>query len=289
MIQLATKSLTTEVQQALENLQQRVNVEPTFATRAKKAQDLWDSKGGSAGKKAFKTITEDLTSLCVYVGVCNYCEQSEANDIEHINPKSFFPAQAFVWENYLLACKQCNSDLKIDKCFVLNALEEPVELIRGTEPPFQTVAFINPRVEDPNAFMLLTPPTYTFELLPDLPTGARHKALKTIEILNLNQRATLIAARKSAARHYFENLERIVQILKAPNKARLKKLLTPEEDRFDFDRPLKLLKSELKASYRAYITSYQHPSVWVAIKLIQSKNHPRWKELFDQLPEALDW
>ncbi len=24
-------------------------------------------------------------------GICNYCEQNESNDIEHINPKSFFP------------------------------------------------------------------------------------------------------------------------------------------------------------------------------------------------------
>ncbi|MFC7957297.1 HNH endonuclease [Rhodococcoides kroppenstedtii] len=41
-----------------------------------------------------------------------YCEDSMATDIDHYRPKSRFPDYCYDWENYLLACSHCNSNLK---------------------------------------------------------------------------------------------------------------------------------------------------------------------------------
>ena len=41
-----------------------------------------------------------------------YCEGSQGTDIDHFEPRSRNPEQAFVWDNYLLACSHCNSTEK---------------------------------------------------------------------------------------------------------------------------------------------------------------------------------
>jgi uncharacterized protein (TIGR02646 family) len=289
MIQLASNDLDKDVQQELDNLQRKVDNEITFAKKVQKAQSLWNSKGGVKGKAAFEKITTQLYQLCVYEGICNYCEQSEANDIEHIYPKSFFPDKTFQWENYLLACKQCNSGYKLDKCHVLDADNELIVVDRGTEPLSKIGAFINPRVENPNGLMILNLMTFKFDTLPRLSKGDINKVKSTLEILELNKRDTLIEARKSAGRHYYEMLERLVRILGALTKEELQDSLTPYDDRFDFSQPLESLKEEIKISYKKYIGRYQHPSVWYSIKMIESKTNLRWRKIFDAIPDALTW
>jgi uncharacterized protein (TIGR02646 family) len=43
---------------------------------------------------------------------CSYCERegfSSALDVEHVEDKDAHPDQEFLWDNFLLACKNCNS------------------------------------------------------------------------------------------------------------------------------------------------------------------------------------
>jgi uncharacterized protein (TIGR02646 family) len=289
MIQLVSKKLNEEIQRELDILQEAVNNEQTFEKKVAKAKKLWNSKGGAKGEKAFENVREVLYGLCVYEGLCNYCEQNEANDIEHIYPKSFFPTKAFLWENYLLACKQCNSGYKLDECYVLDNNDDIFEVKRGEEPKYSVVAFINPRVENPSDFMILNLKTFKFEIIPDLNQKDSNKVKATLEILELNQRDTLIVARKSAGKHYYEMMDRLVRILKAANQEELQQVLTPYDEYFNFSQPLDDIKSEIKASYKKYIGSYQHPSVWQSIKKIDSKISPKWKTIFEKIPEALDW
>ena len=289
MIQLVSKELPPDVQAQLTALQRRVDDEPTFEAKAKKAQDLWESKGGKKGKEAFEKIVQTLQTMCVYVRICNYCEQSEASDVEHIYPKSLYPEYAFQWDNYLLACKQCNSGYKLDTFFVLDATENAVELVRGTEPPHKTLAFINPRTENPHNWMILNTSTFTFDLLPDLSKRDVNKAIKTLDVLQLNVRDTLLTARKSAARYYYQRMLLLVDIVNATTKNQLFQLLTPYDALLDQQQSLAELQEELKTSFKKDITTYQHPSVWHAIKIVASKTSPKWKAIFDQLPEALHW
>jgi uncharacterized protein (TIGR02646 family) len=169
MLQLLSKDITKRTKKRLTDLQVRVDRQPNFTQKAKQAKNIWKGKSGSkVGKTAFDEVKATLVSMCVYVEVCNYCEHNEANDIEHIAPKSFYPELAFIWKNYLLACKQCNTALKLDKYYVLDENDDPHRLVRGEEPPFDTHAFINPRVEDPNEYMILNLETFTYSVRPNL-------------------------------------------------------------------------------------------------------------------------
>ncbi len=293
MIRLLTKTLDANTQKTLADLQAQINAETTFEQQAAKAKALWNAKSSGLTKAAFETIKSELFDLCVFTGVCNYCEQNEAGDIEHIYPKSFFPEHAFVWDNYLLACKTCNSGFKLDKCYVINATDNSVtKTERGNKPPHNEIAFINPRTENPNDFMVLNPYTHRFEIIISTEEDKKsfNKANYTLRILELNERDVLVAARKSAANHYYDCLERIVRISNSKTIEELQEVLRPNEGRFDFTRPLEHIKNEIKESYRAYIQNYQHPSVWYAIKTVLYKTEDRnWKKLFDQIPEALNW
>ena len=121
MIQLATKELSIETEGILRELQATINSKKSFAEKVAEAKALWASKGNIPYKKAFEEIIATLKSMCVSVNICNYCEQNEASDTEHIDPKAFFPERTFIWVNYLRACKQCNTGYKLDKCFVIDA------------------------------------------------------------------------------------------------------------------------------------------------------------------------
>ncbi|MES2732268.1 MAG: HNH endonuclease [Bacteroidota bacterium] len=283
MIQLASKNLATEIQ----TLQQKVDEEAAFLEKVDKAKKLWNSKGGTKGKKAFEDIVADLYSMCVYVGICNYCEQSEANDVEHIYPKSFFPEHAFIWDNYLLACKQCNTAYKLDRFFVLDMHD--IELQRSVEPPFRTFAFINPRTEDPTTFMLLNTLSFKFDLLPDLSRKDFNKATKTLNVLQLNVRDTLLAARKSAAYYYYQRMKLLVDIVNASTKSQIHQWLTPYDEELDSHLSLNEIQQELKISFQKHISTYQHPSVWHSIQIVASKTNEKWKAIFEQIPDALHW
>lgn len=288
---MQNKSLSNATENVLKDLQDSVNQQNTFSLKVEKAQQQWSGKTSSAKKqKAFDDIKVQLTTMCVSTGLCNYCEQSEATDIEHIAPKSFYPENTFIWENYILACKICNSGYKLDKCSVISA-EKLIYLDRVSQPPTATFhAFVNPRIDDPNKYLLLNTKIFQFEVMPGLSIQEEHKALQTLEILKLNERDAIREARKVAYNHYYDSLKLLIDILGTETIEDLELLLRPNENRFDFTQSLEDLKTEIMHARRLYISSkIGHPSVWYAIKIIESKTEPKWKLLFNKLPEALHW
>jgi uncharacterized protein (TIGR02646 family) len=289
MLQLSKKTLNKKEADVLKLLQKKINVKKGFATKVAEAQELWKSKGGVAGERAFKVIKDSLIGMCVSVEACNYCEANEASDIEHIYPKTFFPEKTFVWENYLLACKQCNTGYKLDKCYVLDKKGNVYKTIRGNKPKYNTVAIINPRIEDPLKYLWLNLLSWEFNIQDKLSTNDYNKALKTLEILALNERDYLIAGRKRVASECFDKMDRLCRILKAKNKMDIKSIINPYEDIIDFSLPLETIKNNCKASTKAHIHKQQHPSVWESIKTIESKVNSKWMNVFKEIPEALTW
>lgn len=290
MIQLASKNLSANASSRLADLQRSVDVETTFERKTVRAISLWDSKNGSTvGKTTFKEVRDTLATMCVSVEVCNYCEQNEANDIEHIYPKSLFPGKTFDWENYLLACKQCNTAYKLDSFAVLDDNNDLVDIPRGTEPPNQNGAFINPRTESPSAYMMMNLGSFKFELMPDLSKANRHKANKTLEVLQLNDRDTLIEARNAAVKYYYHRMEMLSRVLMADTVAEVEAILTPYDDYIGENLSLEQLKANIKAGFKRDIQRHQHPSVWYAVKTVESKTNAKWTSLFENIPEALEW
>lgn len=290
MIRLASETISSAAQDRLNHLQGQVDEQANFEQKALRVDSLWRNKSGSeTGKAAFDEIRNTLTKMCISVEVCNYCEQNEANDIEHIYPKSLFPGKAFVWDNYLLACKQCNTAYKLDSFAVLNEQDDLIDLARGVEPPHHRGAFINPRIEDPSSFMLINHESFTFEILPDLAKADEHKAVKTCEILSLNERDELIAARKVAAKYFYHRIEMLSRILNANSIAAIEQILSPYDRYLDDTLSLEELKSTIKEGFKQDIQKHQHPSVWYSVKVIESQMDVKWKALFDIIPEALQW
>lgn len=85
---------------------------------------------------------------------CLYCEDSCADEVEHIKPQDLYPEFVFVWENYLYACGPCNGG-KNNAFAVFDPATGATIIVtrkRGdpvTPPAVGTDVFINPRTEDP--------------------------------------------------------------------------------------------------------------------------------------------
>lgn len=289
MLQLADKVLPINEQKILDDLQSKVDAEADFSAKAEKAKNLWKTKGDTAGKLAFEKISKILMDMCVSVKTCNYCEQNEANDIEHIYPKSFFPEMSFRWNNYLLACKQCNSGYKLDKCFVIDKNGIIISTVRGEEPLHKIVALINPRIEDPNNFLWLNTAVWLFEVHEDLSHIDLNKATKTLEILELNNRDYLIEGRKNVYGQIFDIMDRISRIIQSDNIQQIEQALAPYHNIIDTTLPIDDLKAQIIETTKQHIFKLPHPSVWNAIKTISSKIEPRWIEIFQILPYANNW
>lgn len=282
----SNRSLSNTAKKHLASLQKKVNAKASFAEKAEKAKSLWNSKN----KEAFAEVRQTLAEMCVSEEICNYCEHNEATDIEHIYPKSFFPEHAFVWENYLLACKTCNTGYKLDECHVIDASGILQHTQRGQQPPSHAqIALINPRTEDPTRFMILNTTDFRFEIWEDLSNTDALKATETLRILELNTRATLLAGRKAAAIYCYQRLVLLTRILRAQTTAEILGLLTPYDEYINPNQDIETLKAEIAAGFKRDITHHAHPSVWYAIKTIENKVNAKWKGLFDALPDALTW
>ncbi len=127
------------------------------------ASRLWDIKN----KPAFGRIRKALEVMAAGRARCMYCEDSLGTDIEHFYPKTNYPERAFRWDNYLLACSHCNSNLKRDQ-FPL-AKRRPL--------------LINPTAEDPSEQLAFLPTTG--ELKPIGPKGQ-----PSIDVFGLNDAAS---------------------------------------------------------------------------------------------------
>jgi len=89
--------------------------------------------------------------------------------------------------------------------------------------------------------------------------------------------------------YFYQRMSLLVNIIQTQSLQELEGLLTPYDDQLDKTKPLPQLKQELMNSFKRHITTYQHPSVWHAIKVIESKVNAKWQAIFQQIPDALNW
>ncbi len=292
MLHLPSKSLSNPTQNYLNKLQKKVDAEPIFKDKSDKAKSLWDNKRSSkAGKEAFDEIKEVLKTMCVGIKTCNYCEHDRAFDIEHIYPKSLYPSLAFVWENYLLACKGCNSEYKSDNFAIFKPKGSILKhiLVRNIEPKNDDALLINLRREDPTKFLRLNlvgqKPLY--DPIHEVNSREYLRADYTTECLELNKNETLIAARENLAKTY---LERLQNFIKARESITFNDLDNATNGRPMSDRtqPFESEKQRILENIKNSFKELSHPTVWFELKR-QRDNLQRTNQLFNQLPEALNW
>ncbi|MCK6576656.1 MAG: hypothetical protein L6Q98_00985 [Anaerolineae bacterium] len=268
MIQVPAKALPAAAQTELQRYQQEVDAEPDYAARVGLAKDRFSGRNRK-DNPVFQEIRGALTEMCSGANRCMYCEDSCADEVEHIKPKNFYPEAVFVWENYLYACGICNGGKNDSYAVFDDATAQilPVSRKHGdpvVPPPAGRDVFLNPRQEAPTRFLILDlRGTFAFLPYPDLHASDQQRAKYTIDVLNLN-RDVLLRARRNAYGNYRNLLE----------------LYALKEEQGKPDDELEALKETRRLS--------PHPSVWFEMTRLWDKI-PELTALFQRVPEALTW
>lgn len=266
MLYLKNKPLTAKAASLLAQYQKAVDDKPTFPEKVKEGKDGF-SKYNKKTNAAFKVVRENLAEMSGGTVRCNYCEDSNANQVEHIYPKNFYPEKCFVWENYCYACGPCNQP-KSDLFAVFeNATGTEVNLKnlpKNTAPPAGQALLVDPRADQPLDYLFLDTQS-TFRFVPfKEDVKDKRRAEYTIEILGLNSRNHLVRARQVAFGNY---------------KARLFEYVTKKEAGGTVAQLEPLIES-LKGEH--------HQTVWHEM-IRQRSLHPELDDLFNRAPEALTW
>lgn len=158
MRRIERRALSPRAIKKLKRIQDAVNA---AADPAADAERRW---ANGPAKKGFAEIRATLAAMSGSIPRCMYCEHNEGGAIDHFYPKRTHPSRAFVWENYLWACANCNSNLK-----------------RDHDPSLPGMELINPTEEgvDPADHLLLLPTTGRFE-------GRTLRGENTVSVFDLN-------------------------------------------------------------------------------------------------------
>ena len=268
MIRLPDRKLTQRALEALARLQFEVDNLPTYKDRVQHAKHLFKASN-TRTNATFREIRVFLDEMCSGSRRCCYCEDSYADEVEHILPKDLFPEQAFVWLNYLYACGPCNSP-KGSRFAVIDQSGALLEITRKPNdpivPPVQgQPALVNPRTEDPLHYIELDLiDTFMFQPNEELSQADFFRAGYTIQLLALNIREVLVQSRRTAYGSYRARLY----------EYRDKKLIGAPQ-------------SELDALAEGISTMGQ-PTVWIEMKR-QAVLIDELRDLFAEIPEALNW
>jgi uncharacterized protein (TIGR02646 family) len=269
MIRLADRSLSPDAVDRLAEWQREVDAVPSFSDRTGRAKSMFASRN-RADNKTFAHVRDTLDSMCTGPRRCMYCEDSAADEVEHVRPKNLYPEFTFVWENYVYACGTCNGP-KGNRFAVVS---ENGEKVPHTAPAWDTVrgdtpALIDPRSEDPFTFLELDlAESFLFVPTSGLSRRDTVRAEYTCELLNLNGRGYLVKARRNA----FEACLSQLALYAARRPGRDPS--DPELDRC-----------------RRVVMNSGHPTVWHEM----CRQHQRflradeWGHRFVECPEALGW
>jgi uncharacterized protein (TIGR02646 family) len=265
MIQISIPlPLTIADVEELRELQQLIDNKTAYDIRVSEAETMWNSKPSAL----FGRVRIALEVTCSGARRCSYCEDSLADEIEHIRPKSWFPNQTFEPQNFLFACGPCNSP-KNNKYAVVNPSGKLTKAYRPRKgpvlpPPSGQEALLNPWFEDAADFFYLDLIT-TFEFKPrqglNVVDGVRAKY--TIEVLKLNK-DPLVKARQEAFKDF---------------AGRIAKYYLAVQD----NEPLFILNQ-----LRDEINKKQHITVWREMQK-QYRMHNALNKLFSKVPGVENW
>lgn len=268
MLQLPKKvKLSSEAAAQLKKWQAEIDALPTYKEQIEQAKKSWGKSNNT-----FREVKSKLRDLSNSTRRCSYCQDSYADEVEHIYPKDIYPDKTWDFGNYLYACGPCNGPknnrfgwIKAGKLIESDRPRPIPANYVYTKPKKLPIALINPRVEDPFKYLELDIVS-SFRFLPavgvDKVGGVRAKY--TIDVLKLNSKDFLVKARRNAYVNYRSRLrEYIHQKENGASKAELKELIEGIQDE-------------------------SHPSVWHQMKILKDFI-AELKELFKNAPEALKW
>jgi len=269
MIRLPEIALANAAEAGLRALQDEVNAVGSYADQVAEGKRLFELRN-IRGNAIFDEVKRTLDRMCSGARRCAYCEDSAADEVEHVRPKDLYPQVVFAWSNYIYACGPCNGPkgshfavLDTDGATAIEISRKrgaPLVPPRAGEP-----ALIDPRVEDATQLMLLDlRETYFFTARATKGTRDHARADYTIRTLRLNIRPELVRARREAYLDYVGRVHHYQH----------------ERDHGG--------SADRLAELRDGILRRQHPTVWREM-LRQRDRLPDLRKLFADVPEAAAW
>jgi uncharacterized protein (TIGR02646 family) len=269
MIQMPSRDLPADAQTKLREYQQTIDEQPEYAQRVALAKINF-GRYNTPKNPTFRQVRIILAEMCSGAQRCCYCEDSVADEIEHIYPKDLYPEKVFVWTNYLYACGPCNSPKNNQFAVIIPATKQLCHVNRLKDAPIVSPqigqsALIDPRCEDPlNYLELDLQGTFYFNVRIGLNPTDRLRAEYTRDVLRLNERDYLVEAR----RRFYETY-----------RARLNEYIQHR----DHGVPQSQLETHIAA-----LKKVGHPTVWREMQR-QRALIAELADLFSQAPEALAW
>lgn len=267
MIQIHAVELPAAVESQLHQWQAEVDALPEYADRVRFAAARFRNAAKSA---PFQDIRRALEKAAAGNARCMFCEDSLANEIDHLRPKALYPDACFSWPNYIYVCGVCNKAKSSTFAVFANPTRELVDVTRRRghpiAPPLDgSAVLIHPRYEDPMRLLKLDIAD-SFYFSPLAPRGSEEhqRARYTIDLLKLNRRDPLVRQRRQYFETYLTQLE----------------AYTRAQERGDSE-------DELRAR-RYHVRTLGHPTVWFEMRR-QHGSLARLRALFANLPEALQW
>lgn len=272
MIAFPIAALPQPAAAGLAGYQAQVLAPATYADQVDAGKALFKTHNTKTDA-VFKVVRNTLHQLGGPTRRCAYCEDSMADEVEHIAPKDLYPDQVFVWENYVYACGPCNGGHKKANWKIFPAAGgAAIDITRKprvpvTPPPAGTPLFINPRTENPFDFLQLdlVGGTAFFAPRPTLNSTDADRAKYTRDLLGLNARAGLPEGRRHAYVHLKSALVNYDQAKTAGVPA------TAQEQIQRVDA----------------ITAARHRTVW--LEIIRQRQALGLDAIFTRCPEALGW
>ncbi len=127
---------------------------------------------GRRANHALAAVEIALSAMASGLERCMYCEDSHGCDVEHFRPKARHPQHAFVWENLLFVCTECN---------------------RQKNDTFDPLV-IDPTKDDPLDHVVLSPTTGKYVAA----TGSTRGAITLRAIPRLASDQALVQGRRNA-------------------------------------------------------------------------------------------
>ena len=170
----------------------------------------------------------------------------------------------------MYSCGRCNGTYKSNRFKIFQEdtrdvidITPPRKNRQYVRPPSGDPLLIDPRNDSPLDYIKLNLGTLKYEKIADGGSEEFSRGEWTIECLGLNKREVLVQSCKAAFDNYVARLE---TYRAQPNSA-------PEEKLQKMIRGIKTLA---------------HPTLWQEM-VRQYQEHDELRELFDAVPEALDW
>lgn len=262
MLRVENQPLEPASQTYLDTKQDEIHSIQNYSERVEEAKTKWKGKN----KTHFTAIRNKLEEMCPGHNRCVYCEDSAADEVEHIQAKTIYPNLTFSWENYIFSCGPCNGP-KGNSYAVIDNGNNFVEGNRKkgdavVPPPEGDEGFINPRRYIPTDYLILDLSTFLFVEHPAMHGNQRKMAEYTIRILHLNDRGYLTKNRNIAYEQFCYAL----------------RLYVEEKNRGVDQEALNKIISTIKNS--------PHQTVWFEMKR-QRLLHPNLVELFSEAQELI--